>query len=207
MPDDTLIFPKTLLAPDMKNKQVHMNTIKDLRETWAPSNTVSFARSTQNHSTLFPKPASSTSEPLPETSSPQILSFSEFEALRAQSDVLVVDTRTPPEYMTGHIPSSLFIGLSRFPGGQMFRTWAQDILPPSSRILLISDTENREHYNATLNLIQALPSGLLLGVLGGSQAVWKANSLIPEESDFFYMPKDLDSEGILTKGGKEGTFV
>jgi rhodanese-related sulfurtransferase len=207
MPDDTLIFPKTILAPDMKNKQVHVTSIKSLREIWVSSTTTSFARSSENHSTLFPQPVATAPNPQPSTLTPQILSFAQFETLRAHPKTLVVDTRTPPEYMTGHVPSSIFIGLSRFPGGAMFRSWAKDILPTWSKILLICDMENREHLNATLNLIEVLGPDRILGVLEGSQANWKARASEPEESDFFYMPKDLDDEGILSDGGKEGTFV
>jgi hypothetical protein len=98
--------------------------------------------------------------------------------------------------MTGHVPSSIFIGLSRFPSGAMFRTWAMDILPPWSKILLVCDMENSEHLNATLNLIEVLGPDRILGVLEGSLANWKARASEPEESDFFYMPKDLDDEGI-----------
>jgi hypothetical protein len=91
MPDDTLIFPNTLLGPAMKKKQLHVTDIKSLCKTWASSTTVSFARSAENHSTLFPKPAATA--PKPQT--PQILSFAQFQTLRAQPKTLMVDTRTP----------------------------------------------------------------------------------------------------------------
>jgi len=137
----------------------------------------------------------------------QVIGFEQFEELRKDSKVLVVDTRTPPEYMEGHVPGAIFIGLSRFPGGAMFRNWCKDILPDWSKVLVVCDMENREHYNAAMNLAEVIGSERVLGVLEGSQASWAKNSSDPEETDEFYMPKDLHSQGILKDGGKPGSTV
>ena len=97
--------------------------------------------------------------------------------------------------------------LSRFPDGQTFGNWCNDILPDWSKILLICDMEKREHFNAILDLIEVIGSDRVLGVLEGGQANWEGKGSEPEESDFFYMPKKLDDDGILGGRGREGTFL
>ncbi len=63
------------------------------------------------------------------------LSLADFESLRAQEDVLVLDTRTPRAFAKAHIPKSIFIGL----GGQ-FAPWVGELIENiDQKIILIAE--------------------------------------------------------------------
>jgi glyoxylase-like metal-dependent hydrolase (beta-lactamase superfamily II)/rhodanese-related sulfurtransferase len=87
---------------------------------------------------------------------------------RAESGAVVLDTRPPAQFGTGHVPASVHIGL----GGQ-FASWAGALLPAGSSIVLVTEDENQVGEARTRLARVGIES--VTGFLGGGVAAWDAS--------------------------------
>jgi hydroxyacylglutathione hydrolase len=87
---------------------------------------------------------------------------------RAESGAVVLDTRPPAQFGTGHVPASVHIGLS----GQ-FASWAGALLPAGSSIVLVTEDEGQVGEARTRLARVGIES--VTGFLGGGVAAWDAS--------------------------------
>jgi glyoxylase-like metal-dependent hydrolase (beta-lactamase superfamily II)/rhodanese-related sulfurtransferase len=87
---------------------------------------------------------------------------------RAESGAVVLDTRPPSQFGTGHVPASVHIGL----GGQ-FASWAGALLPAGSSIVLVTEDEGQVGEARTRLARVGIES--VTGFLGGGVAAWDAS--------------------------------
>ena len=90
-----------------------------------------------------------------------------FEAIANNADVLVLDVRTPKEFVEGHIPNSIFIGLN----GQ-FAPWVGALITDLKQPILLVTPEGREEE--TVTRLSRVGYDNTLGYLLGGVAAWKA---------------------------------
>lgn len=95
-----------------------------------------------------------------------LLSVKQFKKLRAQDDVLVLDTRTGDDFLTGFIPQSINIG---FKGP--FDTFLEQVIPDKNQKLLLV-VEEQDRVTLSERLAQMGYSSAI-GVLDGGIARWK----------------------------------
>lgn len=94
------------------------------------------------------------------------LSLSDFEEMRKQDDVLVLDTRTPSAFAKAHLPRSIFIGL----GGQ-FAPWVGELIENiQQKIILISEPGTEK--DAVIRLAR-VGYDHTLGFLDGGFETWE----------------------------------
>jgi hydroxyacylglutathione hydrolase len=92
------------------------------------------------------------------------LSAKELDDLRRQG-ALVLDTRTPPQYGTGHIPDSLNVSLS----GQ-FASWAGTLVAPGRKIVIVAEDE--EHALEAQVRLARVGIENIVGYLDGGILSW-----------------------------------
>jgi glyoxylase-like metal-dependent hydrolase (beta-lactamase superfamily II)/rhodanese-related sulfurtransferase len=89
-----------------------------------------------------------------------------FEALANNEDALVLDVRTEKEFVTGHIPNSIFIGLN---GG--FAPWVGALITDLKQPILLVAPEGREEE--TVTRLSRVGYDNTLGFLKGGIEAWK----------------------------------
>jgi hydroxyacylglutathione hydrolase len=87
---------------------------------------------------------------------------------RAGSGAVVLDTRPPAQFGTGHVPASVHIGL----GGQ-FASWAGALLPAGAPIVLV--TEDEESVTEARTRLARVGIETISGYLSGGIAAWDAS--------------------------------
>ena len=95
------------------------------------------------------------------------LSPKEFEAMANAQDALILDVRHQNDFVQGHIPQSIFIGID---GG--FAPWVGALIADVKQPLLLVTPEGREEE--TITRLSRVGFDQTLGYLAGSFAAWKA---------------------------------
>jgi hydroxyacylglutathione hydrolase len=89
------------------------------------------------------------------------------------SEVLVIDTRPPTDYATGHLPGSYNLGL-----GYNFVLWAGWIIPPSRALGIVAETPDLAREAA--RQLRRIGFDDLRGYLRGGLMEWRAHGLAVE---------------------------
>jgi glyoxylase-like metal-dependent hydrolase (beta-lactamase superfamily II)/rhodanese-related sulfurtransferase len=97
------------------------------------------------------------------------LSVEEFKKLSAQEETLVLDVRPTPEFIKGHIPGSLFIGLD---GG--FAPWVGALIKDINTPIILIVEEGKEKEGVTR--LSRVGYDNTLGFLKGGIDAWKSAS-------------------------------
>lgn len=95
------------------------------------------------------------------------LSPEEFEAMANAQDALILDVRHQNDFVQGHIPQSIFIGIE---GG--FAPWVGTLIADVKQPLLLVTPEGREEE--TITRLSRVGFDQTLGYLDGGFAAWKA---------------------------------
>ncbi len=96
------------------------------------------------------------------------LTPSEFENLAQQSQALILDVRTEQEYVKGHIPQSIFIGING-----SFAPWVGDLIGDTTTPILLITPEGKEEE--TITRLSRVGFDNTLGYLKGGFENWKKN--------------------------------
>jgi len=107
------------------------------------------------------------------------LSVVEFELLANEEEVLMLDTRTAPEFSKAFIPNSLFVGLE----GQ-FAPWVGALIPNVKQKLLLITAPGKEEE--TIKRLSRVGYDQVLGFLNGGIEAWQEAG------------KEIDSIGRIT---------
>ena len=94
------------------------------------------------------------------------LDADEFENLVKAMDAIVIDTRTPADYATGHIPGSIFIGID-----DNFATWVGTLITDLKHPIVFVSDEGREEEVVTR--LSRVGYDNTMGYLKGGFATWK----------------------------------
>ncbi len=92
----------------------------------------------------------------------------EFEGTAEAAHALILDVRTPADYVSGHIPGSIFIGLD----GQ-FAPWVGELIVDVQQPILLVVAEGRAEEAVTR--LARIGFDNTLGYLQGGIAAWKAD--------------------------------
>ena len=95
------------------------------------------------------------------------LSPKEFEAMANSQDALILDVRHQNDFVLGHIPQSIFIGID---GG--FAPWVGALIADIKQPILLITPEGRE--KETITRLSRVGFDQSLGYLEGSFPAWKA---------------------------------
>ena len=190
LPDNTYIFPQYHYSPNDKYQMAFSN-LGELRQDkkFEPERLTYYFNNSKPLET--------------ENISGMSLDLKRFTELRNEPDVIVLDTRNQDDYMKGHVPNSLFIpygGATTAGGERIFPLWCNWVLPKDKRVILVSNMDKHEHISAIAKL-QLAGFDKIVGYLEGGQETWKNENA--EGSDVFYMPGELNSEGVLNQDNKE----
>ena len=97
------------------------------------------------------------------------LNIKNFNLLRKQGDVLILDVRSKSFFSKGHIPGSLFIGLEG-----MFAPWAGTLIKDIKQKIIIISTKGKEEEAITR--LARVGFGNVLGFLDGGYDRWVKSS-------------------------------
>jgi rhodanese-related sulfurtransferase len=130
------------------------------------------------------------------------LSATEFETLATQEDVIVLDVRHEDDFITSHIPNSLFIGIQG-----NFAPWVGALLGNVTQKLLLVVPEGREEE--TITRLSRVGFDYVLGYLKGGIRAWSTagfetdtiTSITPET-----FAQQLTSSSIIIDARKPGEF-
>ncbi|MCB0762520.1 MAG: MBL fold metallo-hydrolase [Flavobacteriales bacterium] len=95
------------------------------------------------------------------------LDIDTFEAMANHEGALVIDTRSKGEFVAGHIPNSIFIGIDG-----SFAPWVGALIPDLKQPIIIVCEEGREEEIVTR--LSRVGYDNTLGYLNGGYAAWKA---------------------------------
>lgn len=126
----------------------------------------------------------------------------EFEAAANQGDVIVLDVRHENDFVKGHIPNSIFIGIQG-----NFAPWVGSLLRDVNQKLLLVIPEGREEE--TITRLSRVGFDHVLGYLKGGIEAWtnagfetdSIHSITPEE-----FSSVLTSKSIVVDARKPGEF-
>lgn len=111
------------------------------------------------------------------------LSPKEFEAVANQTEALVLDVRHEDDFVTAHIPGSIFIGLH----GQ-FAPWVGALIKDTKQPILLVTPEGKEEEAITR--LSRVGFDHTLGYLKGGIAAWKSAGFETDAIETV-MPEDL----------------
>ena len=111
----------------------------------------------------------------------------------AAAGATVLDTRATPDYLRGHIPGSLHVGLD----GQ-YASWVGTLAKPSDRLLIVTEPGREEE--AVLRLARVGYENVV-GTLAGSFEAWRQAGL-PVAS----VPSESLAGALADGGGKRGVL-
>ena len=111
------------------------------------------------------------------------LSPKEFEAVANQTEALVLDVRHEDDFVTAHIPGSIFIGLQ----GQ-FAPWVGALIKDTKQPILLVTPEGKEEEAITR--LSRVGFDHTLGYLKGGIAAWKSAGFETDAIETV-MPEDL----------------
>lgn len=131
------------------------------------------------------------------------LELQEFKNLISQ-DILILDTRHEAEFVNGHIPSSVNIGLS-----ERFVEWAGSLLPSDSPILLVTEPGKEKE---TITHLVKTGFNKVQGYLDGGYETWKNagekfDLIIEVEPDELLMDMSFDKNLIVLDVRNETEFA
>ena len=128
----------------------------------------------------------------------------EFEAMANDQEALILDVRHQNDFVEGHIPQSIFIGID---GG--FAPWVGALIADIKQPILLITPPGREEE--TITRLSRVGFDNTLGYLGGSFDSWKAAG---KEYDTISGVNASELEKLLTEGRlpvfdvrKEGEFL
>jgi len=99
----------------------------------------------------------------------QALNPHEFELTATATGALVLDVRTQGEYVKGHIPRSIFIGLNG-----SFAPWVGDLIKDvEQEILLVA---NEDQIKEAITRLSRVGFDNVIGYLNGGYEVWAAEN-------------------------------
>ncbi|WP_284653462.1 MBL fold metallo-hydrolase [Flavobacterium terrisoli] len=130
------------------------------------------------------------------------LSPKEFEAVANQGDVVVLDVRHENDFVSAHIPNSIFIGIQG-----NFAPWVGSLLRDVNQKLLLVIPQGREEE--TITRLSRVGFDHVLGYLNGGIEAWtnagfetdSIKSISPEE-----FSKQLTSDSIVVDSRKLGEY-
>ena len=93
------------------------------------------------------------------------ININDFNLLRKQSDILILDVRSKSFFSEGHIPGSLFIGLEG-----MFAPWAGTLIEDIKQKIIIISIKGKEEEAITR--LARVGFGNVLGFLEGGYDMW-----------------------------------
>ena len=96
----------------------------------------------------------------------RVLSPSEFEEMANETDAIILDVRHQKDFINGHIPRSIFIGID---GG--FAPWVGALIGDVEQAILLVAPEGREEE--TITRLARVGFDNTLGYLKGSFEAWK----------------------------------
>jgi len=96
------------------------------------------------------------------------LSPGEFEKLATSSGAVMLDVRHQKDFMEGHIPNSIFIGID---GG--FAPWVGSLIADTEQAILLITPEGREEE--TITRLSRVGFDNTLGYLEGGMNAWKSS--------------------------------
>ena len=97
------------------------------------------------------------------------ININDFNLLRKQGDILILDVRSKSSFSEGHIPGSLFIGLEG-----MFAPWAGTLIENIKQKIIIISTKGKEEEAITR--LARVGFGNVLGFLDGGYDKWVKSS-------------------------------
>lgn len=126
----------------------------------------------------------------------------EFETLANQAEAIVLDVRHENDYVKGHIPNSIFIGIQG-----NFAPWVGALIMDVKQPLLLVTPEGREQE--TITRLSRVGFDNVLGYLKGGIATWQESgfeidtmkSISPEE-----FVSTFSEESIIVDSRKPGEF-
>jgi hydroxyacylglutathione hydrolase len=126
----------------------------------------------------------------------------EFEAVANQTEALVLDVRHEDDFVTAHIPGSIFIGLH----GQ-FAPWVGALIKDTKQPILLVTPEGKEEE--TIMRLSRVGFDKTLGYLNGGIAAWKAAGFETDAVETV-MPEDLANDyekAIIVDARKPSEFT
>lgn len=130
------------------------------------------------------------------------LSPKEFEAVANQTEALVLDVRHEDDFVTAHIPGSIFIGLH----GQ-FAPWVGALIKDTKQPILLVTPEGKEEEAITR--LSRVGFDHTLGYLKGGIAAWKSAGFETDAIETV-MPEDLAKnyeKAIIVDARKPSEFT
>ena len=97
------------------------------------------------------------------------INVDEFNLLRKQNDILILDVRSKSLFSEGHIPGSLFIGLEG-----MFAPWAGTLIENVNRKIIIVSPKGKEEE--TISRLSRVGFDNVVGFLDGGYDEWAKSS-------------------------------
>ncbi|SFU29703.1 Glyoxylase, beta-lactamase superfamily II [Pustulibacterium marinum] len=133
------------------------------------------------------------------------LSPQEFEAAANEVEAIVLDVRSPKEFVNGHIPRSISIGID---GG--FAPWVGALIQDVEQPILLVAPEGREEE--VITRLSRVGFDMTLGYLKGSFEAWKDagkeyDTITSISAEEFKDRMDADKELPIFDVRKEGEYV
>ena len=130
------------------------------------------------------------------------LSPEQFEAVVNQEDVVVLDVRHENEFITEHIPNSIFIGIQG-----NFAPWVGSLLKDVNQKIVLITPEGK--VEETITRLSRVGFDHVLGYLNGAISAWKQAGLETENiasitPDEFY--QQLSKDSIIVDARKPSEF-
>jgi hydroxyacylglutathione hydrolase len=125
----------------------------------------------------------------------------EFEAVANQTEALILDVRHEDDFVTAHIPGSIFIGLH----GQ-FAPWVGALIKDTKQPILLVTPEGKEEE--TITRLSRVGFDKTLGYLNGGITAWKAAGFETDAVETV-MPEDLANnyeKAIIVDARKPSEF-
>jgi hydroxyacylglutathione hydrolase len=126
----------------------------------------------------------------------------EFEAVANQTEALILDVRHEDDFVTAHIPGSIFIGLH----GQ-FAPWVGALIKDTKQPILLVTPEGKEEE--TITRLSRVGFDKTLGYLNGGITAWKAAGFETDAVETV-MPEDLANnyeKAIIVDARKPSEFT
>ncbi len=126
----------------------------------------------------------------------------EFEAVANQTEALILDVRHEDDFVTAHIPGSIFIGLH----GQ-FAPWVGALIKDTKQPILLVTPEGKEEE--TITRLSRVGFDHTLGYLKGGITAWKAAGFETDAVETV-MPEDLANnyeKAIIVDARKPSEFT
>lgn len=118
------------------------------------------------------------------------LNAEEFETVANETSALIIDTRSKEDFVKGHVPRSIFIGIDG-----SFATWVGTLIPDVKQEILIVADENR--LEEVITRLARVGYDNAIGYLKGGFDAWKSAG---KEADYV---ESIDAERLAQIPGAE----